>query len=221
MVELKQSQEFVCQKHDEFKAEYDRIRKAKNNNDAKISELKVRTLANENAVNLELEKLDNLEQYGRRNNLEIEGVPPNSNENVDEIVVEVAKLIGVEIKQDDISVAHRLPEKNKVHNSDSRSVRTKPPTIIARFVGRGTRNAIYKRRSAARNVKDFSIANARSVYVDENLTQRKKLFWLTRQAALEKKYKFYWTNNGNILIRKDEESRVTFNRKAILVNCNM
>ena len=73
--------------------------KPKIKNDAKISELKVRTLANENAVNFEPKKLDNLEQYGRRQNLEIEGVALNSIENVDEILVEVAKLVGEEIKK--------------------------------------------------------------------------------------------------------------------------
>ena len=45
------------------------------------------------------------------------------------------------------------------------------------------------------------------LYVKENLTQRRKnLFWETKQAAKEQNYDYFWTNNGQIYIRKDEES---------------
>ena len=42
-------------------------------------------------------KVDELEQYGRRQNLEIVGVPEKEDENTNAIVLEVAKMLDVDI----------------------------------------------------------------------------------------------------------------------------
>jgi len=39
------------------------------------------------------------------------------------------------------------------------------------------------------------------------------LFWLTKQTAKEKSYKYYWTVNGQIFVRKDD------NLDKIAINC--
>ena len=43
----------------------------------------------------EMDKLDQVEQYGRRLNLEIVGVPVQENEDTSALVIEVAKLLDV------------------------------------------------------------------------------------------------------------------------------
>ena len=51
------------------------------------------------------------------------------------------------------------------------------------------------------------------VFINENLTQRRKrLFWNTKQKAKELGYKFFWTHNGQIYTRKDEESEKNYIR---------
>ena len=62
-------------------------------------------------------KLENLEQNGRRQNLEFHGVPESENEDVPKLVVEISELLGVEINQKSISVAHRLPAKKIIEMS--------------------------------------------------------------------------------------------------------
>ena len=57
----------------------------------------------------EIEKVDALEQYGRRQNLEIVGVPVKDNENTNAIVMEVARLMNVKVEPHHISISHRLP----------------------------------------------------------------------------------------------------------------
>ena len=57
----------------------------------------------ENQSFKEIEKIDELEQYGRRQNLEIAGVPQQPNENTNSIVIEVAKLLNVVVPSDHIS----------------------------------------------------------------------------------------------------------------------
>ena len=59
------------------------------------------------------EKLDAVEQYGRRQNLEIKGVPIVYREDTNKIVVEVARSLNIDNSTDDISTSHRLPVSSK------------------------------------------------------------------------------------------------------------
>ncbi len=62
-----------------------------------------------------INKLDELaktqedtEQYIRRECIEIRGIPHTDRENTNEIAIAVANMIHVDIKDEDISVSHRL-----------------------------------------------------------------------------------------------------------------
>ena len=57
---------------------------------------------------METKKVDDLEQYGRRQNLEIVGIPFTEKENTNEIVKIVAVLLQLKISDSDISTSHRL-----------------------------------------------------------------------------------------------------------------
>ena len=46
----------------------------------------------------EASKLDGIDQYSRRQNLEFEGVPVSENENVVDVVVKIGKLVGANVK---------------------------------------------------------------------------------------------------------------------------
>jgi len=61
--------------------------------------------------NKEVQKVDALEQFGRRQNLEIIGVLEQRGENTNKIVTEVAKLLDVELLPSHISTSHRLPKR--------------------------------------------------------------------------------------------------------------
>ena len=52
---------------------------------------------------------DEFEQYGRREYLEIRGIPQLQGENTNEIIVKISSKVGVVIKEEDISISHRLP----------------------------------------------------------------------------------------------------------------
>ena len=53
-------------------------------------------------------QLDSLEQYGRRENLEIHGVPLPINEDPKKIIQKVVKRMNVQLASCGISTAHRL-----------------------------------------------------------------------------------------------------------------
>ena len=68
------------------------------------------------------ESLDELEQYSRKNSVEIHGIPEDIGISTDEAVCKVAAAVGVQIAQGNIEISHRLYRKKG----------TKP--IIAKFL---------------------------------------------------------------------------------------
>ena len=70
------------------------------------------------------DQLDAASQYNKRDNLKIVGVPYNKDEDLDKIVKDVMRQNDVELKDEDISIKHRL------HTSNTEG--GKPPAIILR-----------------------------------------------------------------------------------------
>ena len=82
---------------------------------------------------------------------------------------------------------------------------SRPTTIIAQFTNKLVRNEVFAKRKKTKELIDFPVNKLTNRYTNENLTQfRKRLFWSTKQTAKHKKYKCFWTTNGQIWIRKDE-----------------
>ena len=172
----------------------------KQNEDMKILREKADVL--DKKTNDEAVKLDGIDQYSRRQNLEFQGIPLTENEDAIELVTKISNLVGVDVKKSDISTAHRLPPKRHAKVAD-------PPAIIARFINRNLRNEIYGKRIAAKHLKetDYPISGMKKLFINENLTQeRKRLLWLTKQTAKNLNYTYIWTMNGKIYVRKNEDS---------------
>ena len=62
-------------------------------------------------TNDEAVKLDGIDQYSRRQNLEFQGISLTENEDAIELVTKISNLVGVDVKKSDISTAHRFPLK--------------------------------------------------------------------------------------------------------------
>jgi len=104
-------------------------------------------------------KIDELEQYDRRQNLEIQGVPETADEDVTQITMELVKSLDIELDAEDISIAHRLPKKQRFGKTRSSTVDNKHPIIIVRFVSRMKRNEIYANRIKAKNIKELFVGS--------------------------------------------------------------
>ena len=149
-------------------------------------EMKRETAQTVNQVKEEVQaqkfELDKLEQYGRRDNIKIFGIPPEENENTNQLVVDLAADIGVSISSNDISVSHRLP--------GGRNDRPKP--IIVKFVRRDTKSSIMKRKKELKKKE-----NRKEVYVQEDLTPlRSKIFKELKRDR--DNIKRVWTVDGKI-----------------------
>ena len=112
--------------------------------------LKEEILNLSNQLHVQKESINDVEQYIRRECLEISGIPQLPQEDTNEIVIKVGKLIGVNVGKADISVSHRLPTKVSYSNTVSRG-RAFPPKIIANFVRRDIRDQFYAGRKRLKN----------------------------------------------------------------------
>ena len=78
-------------------------------------------------------QLEELEQYGRRENLEIHGVPWSKNKNINEIVRKVAKQLNVSLIGNGISTSHSLFNTNSYSGNSTKIEKNQHPPITVRF----------------------------------------------------------------------------------------
>ena len=111
------------------------------------------------------DSIDELEQYSRKNSVEILGIPEDVCEN-EEAVLKIAQVLNVDVKAEDIDICHRVKRKNS-------------NPIIARFASHKVKRALYENRVRLKNVKlselssnadaEARVASER-IFINENLT---------------------------------------------------
>ena len=149
-----------------------------------------------------------LEQYSRRECLEIHGIPlppkeRNIKENTNELVIKIGDKMGVPVGPEDISVSHRIPTSQKYQGKRS------APAIIVKFKRRDTKEMFYRGRKELRGLttKDFGYTNENNIFINESLTEaNKELFKATLKVKKDYKYDYIWSTNGKIYLRKDRDS---------------
>lgn len=145
-------------------------------------------------------RIGDLEQYSRKSNLEIKGVPFTQGENCMTILQTIASKIDCPVSTSDIEVVHRVPSA-----SDTKH-------LLVRFHSRALKtDFISKARKARLNTSDigFSKARGKPVFVNDHLTpQNKQLFSKALQLKKDKSWRFLWTDDCVIKARQSTDSRV-------------
>ncbi|KAL4706236.1 hypothetical protein ACJJTC_013779 [Scirpophaga incertulas] len=147
------------------------------------------------------------QQWARLQNIEIVGVPEVSSEDTQKIAQKIIEHIGVALCPGDIEFAHRVQPLRQQNASHSR-------TIIARLRHRCTKDAIIvasrkHRGLTAREVglEGDTIKLNNKIYVNEHLTKNNKsLLKQCKSKALECKFKYVWTKNCRIFVRKGDST---------------
>ena len=120
---------FLSAAYVDLKEKYSKLLKSSKHSERSANQLNLKLDEIETNKQDEFHKIDGLEQHGRRLNGEFEGIAVQKDENVTNIVVDIAKKLNVDANFSDISIAHRLPPKRHKQSDGS----TRPPTIIAQF----------------------------------------------------------------------------------------
>ena len=131
---------------------------------------------------VELEgEVNELNQYGRRNNLEISGIPEDIKiDKLEEKAIEILGHVNVKIESRDIEGCHRLGKLKK---------NSAPRKTIIRFVNRKNCLQALINRKSLRSMKsaDMELGNEK-IYFNENLTPvNSRLFYLCRKLRKDKK----------------------------------
>lgn len=150
-------------------------------------------------------RIDNLEQASYMNSLEIQGVPLQEPDDPARIVCNIGTLISCTTSPDDWSNIHRQYRKPK---------QDKIPSIIVFFKETSKRDdflAASKSHSGILMSKlglNDNDQDDKFIYINEHLTNpRKKLFYAAKVFKKENGFKYLWTKNGRIYLKKDDDSQ--------------
>lgn len=133
-------------------------------------------------------QLNDIEQYSRRQNLEIHGLAHELNENLLQKLNDLAsKLELPELLERDLEGLHRLPAPaNKV------------PIVVARFASYSVKKKWMDARRSLNN-------KAKGKRFFDNLTaENRRLLWQARTKATAMGYRFAWQREGHVFVRKAE-----------------
>lgn len=140
------------------------------------------------------------------NELEISGLDETPNENPYHLVLVAASTIGVEVTDLDLDNVFRAGPRR----SNTGSGPSMPRPLVARFTRKAKRDEFMKASKARRNLDNKTIVGSgpeRRIFVNERLTsENRRLFRDSRVRARESGFKFCWTRNGSIYIRKRDRS---------------
>lgn len=138
-------------------------------------------------------QIEDLQQRSRINNLEINGVPQKSTENVMDIVTKIFSKVGI-TESNLIDACHRIP-----HMSHSNAT---PKAIIVKLISRSKKNVL----AAMRHVKNLTTdqvgldcANSK-IYINEHLTHTQKILYKKVRDQCKRQNIGFWTRDGKIFV---------------------
>lgn len=145
-------------------------------------------------------KFYELEQYTYRDNVEIKAIPVTPGEQCNDLVKSIGRAVGVEISDSDISIAHRTPTRKAGEH----------PNLVVRLNNRERKfeliNACRKKKPTLNNIGFHN--NRSSFYVSDHLSPYyKRIMSLTAAKRKEKQWRYLWTSNCAIFVKKNDEER--------------
>jgi hypothetical protein len=145
-------------------------------------------------------QLENLEQYNRNRNVEVTGVPEIPQEKMSDIVEKLSDITGVNIDMNkDIQAVHRVPTRNEKG----------PKPIVMQFSNRQLRDEFLKngKKSSIKSTDFVPGIPSTKVYVNEHLTPYNRNLLYHAKKLREKGFKYVWTVEGKVFVRKSESDR--------------
>ena len=139
----------------------------------------------------------------------VKGIPRKNNESTDDIVIKIAIHLNIKIDEKDVDISHRTSTKDDAD-------------IIVKFDSRKARNLFYEGRKKMKETptktKDLGFEGDTNsdIYINKSLTALNgELLKYTRdQLKKTDQYKYVWTSNGVIKVKKDDSKEC----KTISVN---
>lgn len=168
-----------------------------NMGESEVSVLRDTVTAQASQLEILRAEISESEQQCRRANMEVCGLPVVENEDLTGRLSEIAAKLDLQgFRHSDIESIHRLPAKQNTI-----------PKILVKFNDVAIRERWFAARKKLRALSENDALP--KMFFNENLTQAKReLFWLAKGKAREVNFKFVWTKDGRILVKKSEGTTV-------------
>ncbi|KAJ2947839.1 hypothetical protein O0L34_g9628 [Tuta absoluta] len=182
--------------NDSIKNKFDILEKQLEEKDIEIFNLKTTLSGLQSALNQQ-------EQFSLRNELEIQGIPEVSPENLTHTVLTLSQKLNVELKETDINSITRAG--SKLTSKDKTS---HPRPIVVQFVRKAKKDELLAAARIRKNLTTEFILPDRhpiNIYLNERLTKINRL--LFREARTRKTlhgFRYCWIKNGSIFMRKTD-----------------
>ena len=158
-----------------------------------------------------MEKLDDIEQYSRRNCLLFAGIVEKDDENTDQLIMDTCREgMEIELSLQDIDRSHRIGMKTQrevppepEENGQVKHQKVRPITV--KFTSYRRHQQVF---SAKKNLK------GKHVGISENLTKiREKIFNLARDVV---GYNNVWSQDGKIFAKRHDDRIITMTKERDL-----
>lgn len=137
---------------------------------------------------------DNSEHLKRSKCVEVQGIPPAKGESLMEAYRKLVHKLQIDINEQHLDTVYRIKSTNRV---------------VFRFIQSHVRdNFISTFRKNTVTLKDLGFKESSRLYINEVLSpDQYTLFYKARMFKREHNFKYIWTNNQKIFMRKTSESQ--------------
>jgi len=156
-------------------------------------------------------KQDDLEQYSRKNSLELHGIPRNVYSSTEEAVLKVTNALNVIVRPEDIEISHHI----RLKHSEA---------IIVKFVSHKVKSQVYRARTRLKNVSltglfqdcpTASRTESNRMHMCESLTAyRRHLVNKLNMKRRNNELLSVWTMDGKVFVKTSPEG------SPIRISCN-
>ena len=147
---------------------------------------------------------ERLEQYTRKNSLEIHGIPEEVYTSTEEVVLKLADVLEVPVAPEDIEISHKLKTKSG-------------KAIIVKFISHKVKTTLYRARAKLKNIKLSDLypgssyaTSARSgkIFLNENLTSyRRRIISRANEKRKNGELLSVWSLDGTIFVKTSPNGR--------------
>ncbi|CAK1601284.1 unnamed protein product [Parnassius mnemosyne] len=141
------------------------------------------------------------------NDIQIAGFPETSGENTAHIILAIAKKLCVDLDERDVVSSERT---GFIRDNGESPTALRPRLLVVRLARRAQRDALIQAARVRRNITTEGLGLmgiARRIYVNERLTKHNsRLFYKARVAAKSHGWKYVWSRDGKIYVRKEHGS---------------
>jgi len=173
----------------------DEIKELKDQFRLRFDKLEADIVVSQNTTVLLERRCNQLDQYSRRESLEIRGIPKGvTHDELLPIIQPLMLLLQVDVSDErSIQAHHRLSKRND--------------DVIVKFTHREDRNRAFKNRCSLKDLdtEALKLPAGTEIFINENLTVvNKRLVGIANMLKRRRKLFSFWTMNGNLRIKIDE-----------------